>query len=121
MRPKDRPGRRQVRQRRLRARLRGTAERPRLAVYRSLNHVYAQLVDDDAGRTLAAASSLSKTLKGKVKHGGNREAAAQVGELIAKIALEKGIKKVCFDRAGFKYHGSLASLADSARKAGLEF
>jgi len=110
-----------IRHRRLRGRLAGTPERPRLVVYRSLNHIYAQIVDDVAGRTLAAAGTQSKELKGKIKHGGNKEAAALVGELIAKQAAERGIKRVCLDRAGFKYHGCVAKVAESARAAGLEF
>jgi len=113
--------RRGIRHRRIRGKLAGTPERPRLVVYRSLNHIYAQIVDDTAGRTLASAGTLSKEIRDKVKHGGNKEAAALVGELIAKQAAERGIKRVCLDRAGFKYHGCVAKVAESARAAGLEF
>lgn len=98
----------------------GTAERPRLAVYRGLNNIHAQLVDDAAGRTLAAASTAVKEVREKVKHGGNKAAAALVGEIIAKKAAGLGIKKACFDRGGFKYHGCVAAVAEAARKAGLE-
>ncbi len=121
MRVRQRAKRRKLRQRRARARLSGTSERPRLSVYRSLNNVYAQLVDDVEGKTLVAASSLAGEIKGKVKHGGNREAASKVGELIAQRALACGIKKICFDRGGLKYHGCVARLAEAARQAGLEF
>ncbi len=121
MRPVDRASRRRIRHRRVRAKLQGVSGRPRLSVYRSLKHIYAQLVDDGAGRTIAAVSSQSKELKGKLKAGGNREAASQVGALIAKRAAELGIKQVCFDRSGFAYHGCVAAVAESARKAGLEF
>lgn len=120
MRPTDRAGRRSIRHARQRSHLKGTASRPRLAVYRSLRHVYAQLVDDDAARTLAAASTLAAEVKDKVKHGGNRQAAAEVGVLIAKRAAALGIAKACFDRAGFRYHGCVAAVAEAARKAGLE-
>ncbi len=121
MRAVGRQDRRTVRHNRARVRLAGTPERPRLVVFRSLRHVYAQIVDDVAGKTLASASSQSAELKGTVKHGGNRESASKVGELIARKAGEKGIKKVCFDRAGFRYHGCVSAVAEAARKAGLEF
>jgi len=121
MRAVGRRDRRAVRHHRARVRLAGTPERPRLVVYRSLRHVYAQLVDDVAGKTVAAASSQSPELKDGLKHGGNKEAASKVGELIARRAGEKGIKQVCFDRAGFKYHGCVSAVAEAARKAGLEF
>ncbi|MDR3735481.1 MAG: 50S ribosomal protein L18 [Acidobacteriaceae bacterium] len=109
-----------VRQRvhtRIREKLSGTAERPRLNVYRSLNHLYTQLIDDAAGTTLASAS----TLAGKIKAGGNVAAAKELGKLIAEKAAEKGIKKVVFDRGGYLYHGRIKALAESAREAGLEF
>lgn len=106
---------------RIRNKIFGTRERPRLNVYRSLNNIYAQVIDDDAGVTLAAASTLSPELKGKLKSGGNVEAAAAVGELIAKKAVEKGIKRVVFDRGGYIYHGRVKALAEAARKNGLEF
>jgi large subunit ribosomal protein L18 len=92
-----------------------------LAVYRSLRHIYAQLVDDAAGKTLAHASSLSQEAKGLGGHGGNRKAAEMVGALIAKKAIALGVKRACFDRGGFKYHGCVAAVAEAARKEGLEF
>ncbi|WP_280772141.1 50S ribosomal protein L18 [Salipaludibacillus daqingensis] len=97
----------------------GTAERPRLNVFRSTKHIYAQLIDDVAGVTLASASSLDKELN--VDNGGNKEAARQVGELVAKRALEKGHESVVFDRGGYLYHGRVQELADASRKAGLKF
>lgn len=97
----------------------GTAERPRLNVFRSNKHIYAQLIDDTASVTIASASSLDKELK--LENGGNKEAAKQVGELIAKHALEKGYETVVFDRGGYLYHGRVKDLADSAREAGLKF
>ncbi len=110
------------RKKRIRKKIRGTPERPRLCVYRSLRHIYAQIIDDTTGRTLAAASTLSKDIAPVVgKDSGNKKGAAIVGEAIAKIALSKGIKKVVFDRNGFLYHGRVKALAEAARKAGLEF
>jgi large subunit ribosomal protein L18 len=105
---------------RVRKKIFGTAERPRLNVFRSLNHIYAQIIDDERGVTLCAASSLSPELKGKVS-GGNVEGARAVGELIARAAQEKGIKQVVFDRAGYLYHGRVKALAEGARAGGLEF
>lgn len=99
----------------------GTAERPRLVVFRSGRHIYAQIIDDMAGVTLAAESTMSKTLRSGIKYGGNKKAAETVGAALAKQAMEVGIKAVCFDRNGFKYHGRVKALADSARKAGLAF
>jgi large subunit ribosomal protein L18 len=105
---------------RIREKMSGTAERPRLNVYRSLNHIYTQLIDDQNGVTLASASSKGK--KGEEqRYGGNVAAAAQVGKIIAERAKEKGIKKVVFDRGGYLYHGRVKALADAAREAGLEF
>ena len=101
--------------------MKGTAERPRLAVYRSLMHVYAQLVDDTAGKTLAFASSLSPDIRDFIGHGGNKKAAGAVGTLLAKKAVALGIKRACFDRGGFLYHGCVAAIAEAARKEGLEF
>jgi large subunit ribosomal protein L18 len=109
------------RQMRLRKRLMGTPARPRLSVYRSLRHIYAQVIDDVSGRTLASASSLIEHVKGAVKSTGNRDAAAKVGQLIAAKAKEAGVTAVCFDRAGRKYHGRIKALAEAARKAGLRF
>ena len=112
--------RRKKRHRRIRKRIHGTAERPRLVVFRSLSHIYAQIVEDDAQHTLVAASSLDPELRGKV-NGGNIEGARQVGRLIAERALAKGIRQVVFDRAGYLYHGRVAALAEAAREAGLSF
>jgi large subunit ribosomal protein L18 len=99
----------------------GVAERPRLAVFRSLNHIYAQVIDDQLGVTLVAASSLDPEFKASKLSGGNTAGAQKVGELVAKKALEKGITKVVFDRGGNIYHGRIAALAESAREAGLSF
>jgi large subunit ribosomal protein L18 len=104
---------------RIRDRVRGTAERPRLAVFRSLKHIYVQVIDDAAQRTLVAASSGEKS--SKVAAGGNLAGAKAIGKLIAERAREKGIKKVVFDRGGYLYHGRVKALADAAREAGLEF
>lgn len=109
------------RHKRIRKKVFGTPERPRLSVYRSNNHIYAQVIDDSSGRTLVAASTLDKDFKGYTGHKGNVEAAKRVGELIAKRALTVGIKKVVFDRGGYLYHGSIKALAEAARGAGLEF
>jgi large subunit ribosomal protein L18 len=106
---------------RIRKKLRGTPERPRLAVFRSGTHIYAQVIDDDAGKTLCAASSLDKDLRAKLKSGGNVAAAKEVGGLIASRAKEKGVAAVVFDRGGFQYHGRIKALADAAREAGLKF
>lgn len=109
---------RQKRHLRVRKKVFGTAERPRLNVFRSLAHIYAQVIDDEKGITLAAASSMDKDFEGK---GGNIEAAKKVGLSIAKKALDKGIKQVVFDRGGYIYHGRVAALAEAAREGGLEF
>ena len=106
---------------RLRNRLSGTAERPRLAVFRSNNHMYAQIIDDTVGNTLVAASTLEKEVKAELNKTNNVEAAAYLGTVIGKRAIEKGIKTVVFDRGGFIYQGKIAALADAAREAGLEF
>lgn len=106
---------------RIRKGLDGTAQRPRLAVYRSVKHMYAQLIDDTNGRTIVSASTLEAPLKTELETGGNIEAAKKVGEMIAKKALEKGIKNVVFDRGGNLYHGRVKAVADGAREAGLEF
>ncbi|OEH86342.1 50S ribosomal protein L18 [Desulfuribacillus stibiiarsenatis] len=111
---------RQRRQLRIRKNLQGTAARPRLNIFRSGKHMYAQLINDDLGVTLAAASTLDKEV-GLEGNGGNVEAAKKVGALVAKRAIDKGITKVVFDRGGFLYHGRVKALADSAREAGLEF
>ncbi len=106
---------------RLRNRFAGTAERPRLAVFRSNNHMYAQIIDDTVGNTLAAASTVEKAVKDELEKTNNVDAAAYVGTLVAKRALDKGIKEVVFDRGGFLYHGKVQALADAAREAGLQF
>ena len=105
----------------IRNRFSGTAERPRLAVFRSNNHVYAQVIDDVAGKTLVSASTLEKDIKAELKNTDDTDAATKVGEVVAKRALEKGIEEVVFDRAGYIYHGKVKALADSAREAGLKF
>ncbi|HXI45411.1 MAG TPA: 50S ribosomal protein L18 [Candidatus Acidoferrales bacterium] len=110
---------RQKRHDRIRLRVEGDGSRPRLAVFRSLKHIYAQVIDDSAGKTLAAASTLDTDLKGK--DGSKSEDAAAVGTLIAQRARAAGVERVVFDRAGFRYHGRIKSLADAARAAGLEF
>ena len=106
---------------RLRNRFAGTAERPRLAVFRSNNHMYAQIIDDSIGHTLVAASTLEKEIKAELENTDTVEAAAYVGTVIAKRAIEKGITAVVFDRGGFIYKGKIQALADAAREAGLEF
>ncbi|AHD07524.1 50S ribosomal protein L18 [Paenibacillus larvae] len=106
---------------RVRKKIQGTSERPRLNVYRSSKHMYAQIIDDVKGVTLVSASTLDKDLKGEVENGGNVEAARKVGELIAKRAKENGLTNVVFDRGGYLYHGRVQALADAAREAGLEF
>jgi len=109
------------RHKRIRKKVTGTPERLRLSVFRSLNHIYAQIVDDLKGHTLVNASSLDKQFQEIKSHKGNMKTAQLVGELLAKKALEKGIKKVVFDRSGYPYHGSVKALAESSRAAGLEF
>lgn len=109
------------RKERVRSQIKGAPERPRLNVFRSLKHIYAQAIVDTDGRTLASASTLSPELKGGLRYSGNVEAAKKVGELIAKKCLEKGIQKVVFDRNGYLYHGRLKALAEAARANGLFF
>ena len=106
---------------RLRNRFSGTDERPRLAVFRSNNHMYAQIIDDTVGNTLVSASTLEKAVKAELEKTNNVDAAAYLGTVIAKRAIEKGIKTVVFDRGGFIYQGKIAALAEAAREAGLEF
>jgi len=118
---KDRRAPREKRHYRLRRWVRGTAARPRLAVFRSLNHIYAQVVDDETGRTLAAADSRSKEFRTGQPRGGNVAAAKAVGTLLAQRAKAAGLARVVFDRGGFKYHGRVKALADAARAGGLEF
>lgn len=109
------------RHRRVRGKVSGTAERPRLAVTRSNTHIYAQVIDDRSGRTIAAASSIDAELRGSLKSGSNASAATAVGEAVAKRAIEKGVSEVVFDRGGRLYHGRVKALADGARAAGLKF
>jgi len=106
---------------RVRKKISGTSVKPRLAVFRSARHIYAQIIDDVAGTTLVAASTLDEALKGNEGYTGNKDAAKAVGKLVAEKALEKGIKQVVFDRGGYIYHGRVKELADGAREAGLEF
>lgn len=112
---------RKIRHERLRRTLSGTAERPRLAVFRSEKHISAQLIDDDAGHTLAAASTVEPAVKASLSSTGNAEAAKAVGKAIAERAISKGIKAVVFDRGGHMFHGRVKALAEAAREAGLEF
>ena len=106
---------------RVRQRVIGTAEKPRLNVFRSIEHIYAQVVDDSTGQTIVSASTVDKELKAQLKSGGNVDAAKLVGGLVGKRAVEKGIEQVVFDRGGYQYHGRVAALADGAREAGLKF
>lgn len=106
---------------RLRYHISGTATRPRLAVFRSNNHIYAQIIDDEAGNTIASASTLEKDIKAELKYTDNVEAAAAVGKAVAKRAIDKGIEEVVFDRGGYIYQGKIAALAEAAREAGLKF
>ena len=117
----DRRRRIQLRQRK---RISGSTERPRLSVFRSVSHIYAQVIDDLTGETLVSASTVEASVKGgldKAARGGNLKGAEAIGEVIAKRAIDKGIKRVVFDRSGFLYHGRIRAIADAARKAGLEF
>jgi len=109
------------RRKRIRRRLMGTSERPRLSVFRSIRHISAQIIDDVSGKTLVSAGTNSKSLADAVKTGGNCKAAEVVGQMIAERARMQGIKKVCFDRGGRRFHGRIKALAEAARKAGLEF
>jgi len=118
----DRNKARRVRQLRVRKNVHGTPERPRLNVFRSNQNIYAQVIDDTVGKTLVSASTLDPEVKGRLEgNGGNKAAAAIVGEVVAKRALAAGVTKVVFDRAGYLYHGRVAALAEAAREAGLEF
>ena len=118
---KSRTAVRENKHRRMRHHLAGTAERPRLAVFRSNNHMYAQIIDDTVGKTLVAASTLEKDVKAELKKTNDVEAAAYLGKVIAKKAIEKGITTVVYDRGGFIYQGKIKALAEAAREAGLEF
>ena len=106
---------------RVRKKINGTQERPRMNVFRSLKNIYVQIIDDTTGNTLVSASTLDAAIKGKVANSGNKEAAKEVGKLIASKAIDKGIKQVVFDRGGYIYHGRVKELADAAREAGLDF
>ncbi len=118
---KSRNENRKRRHRRVRTKVSGAPECPRLNVFRSSRHIYAQVIDDHEGRTLVAASSIDPQLLESLPHGGNRDAAKKVGELLAQRALDQGIKKVVFDRGGYRYHGRVKELADAAREKGLDF
>jgi large subunit ribosomal protein L18 len=113
--------RRQRRQRHVRRRIYGTPDRPRLAIFRSSKHIYAQVINDNSGTTLAAASTLDPEIRAEKPYGGNKTAAAVVGRVIAERAKKAGIDKVCFDRRSYKYHGRVEALALAAREAGLQF
>ncbi|MBO3444819.1 MULTISPECIES: 50S ribosomal protein L18 [Clostridia] len=117
----DKNANRLQRHKRVRRKIAGTTQRPRLCIFRSANNIYAQIIDDTNRVTLAAASSLDAEVKGSVNHTGNKEAARKVGEMIAKKAVEKGITEVVFDRGGYLYHGRVQELAEGAREAGLKF
>ena len=117
----DKNANRLQRHKRVRRKITGTTQRPRLCVFRSSNNIYAQITDDANRVTLTAASSLDAEVKGAVNHGGNKEAAKMVGAMIAKRAIEKGITEVVFDRGGYLYHGRVQVLAEAAREAGLKF
>lgn len=109
------------RKKRIRGKISGTAQRPRLAIFRSANNIYAQMVDDTQQKTILVASTVDKELKGKLKNAANSEAAKAVGKLLAEKAKKKGIKEVIFDRSGYLYHGRVKALAEGAREAGLKF
>ena len=109
------------RRHRVRRHIRGSAERPRLTVFRTHKHIYAQIIDDGTGRTLASASTMDKNIRDAVAFGGNQSAAAAIGKAVAERAKQAGISQVCFDRGEFRYHGRVAALANAAREAGLEF
>ena len=117
----DKNANRLQRHKRVRRKITGTTQRPRLCVFRSSNNIYAQIIDDANRVTLTAASSLDAEVKGAVNHGGNKEAAKMVGAMIAKRAIEKGITEFVFDRGGYLYHGRVQVLAEAAREAGLKF
>jgi large subunit ribosomal protein L18 len=112
---------REGRHRRIRRKVSGSGSRPRLSVYRSLNHIYAQVIDDTKSDTIVAASSMDSPIREMKQHKGNVKTAREVGALLARKAMEKGVRKVIFDRSGYLYHGRIKALADAAREAGLEF
>ena len=117
----DRKKLRVKRRLRVRSKVRGTSERPRLSVFRSERHIYAQLIDDTVGDTIVSSSTVESVIKSKISKTWGQEAAKEVGKLLAERALERGLKRVVFDRGGFKFHGRVKALADGAREAGLEF
>jgi large subunit ribosomal protein L18 len=119
--PIDRSSERRRIHRRIRAKISGKPDRPRLCIYRSLKYIYAQIVDDSQGRTLVAASTVEKDMRGKLKQAGNIQASKLVGKAIAERAKAKGIKTVVFDRGGYLYHGRVKAVAEAARESGLEF
>lgn len=121
MRIQEKEIQRRKRHRRVRAKVSGTAERPRLSISRSIQHMYAQIIDDTRGHTLTAASTLEPAVKAELKSGGNVDAAKKIGQLIAERAKQQGISAVVFDRGGYKYHGRVQALADGAREGGLVF
>ena len=118
---KEKTNKRKIRHYRIRKKLHGIADKPRLCVVRSLNHIYTQLIDDDKGVTVLALSTLNSDFKKDIKYGGNIAAAKIIGKKVAEEALKKGIKSIIFDRAGFSYNGRVKALADAAREAGLKF
>ena len=117
----DKKKTRENRRRRIRGKVYGTAERPRLSVFRSTRHIYAQIINDDDGVVMASASTMEAKLRGTLKYGGNKDAAREVGKILAERAVAKSIESVSFDRGGFKYHGRVKALADAARDGGLKF
>lgn len=117
----DKRSARKRRHKRVRNKVIGTPERPRMNVYRSLKNIYVQIIDDLSGHTLVSASSLDPAIRDSIEDGGNKEAAKAVGELVAERAIEKGIETVVFDRGGYQYHGRVKSLAEAAREKGLKF
>jgi large subunit ribosomal protein L18 len=117
----DKKRTRQARRKRIRSRIQGTPEKPRLSVFRSSRHIYAQIIDDDLGNILASASTMDKQIRETLKTGGNIDAAKEVGKLLADRAVEKKIETVAFDRGGFKFHGRIKALAEAAREGGLKF
>lgn len=116
-----RRARRESRQFRIRNKIFGTSARPRLAVFRSVQNIYAQIIDDERGVTLVEASTRNKDVRGQIKYGGNVDAAKTIGRILAERARAKNIEQVCFDRAGYRFHGRVKSLAEAAREAGLKF
>lgn len=111
----------EIRRQRIRKKVSGTPERLRLSIFRSLNNIYVQIIDDIKGHTLISASTMEKEIRGKGLNKGNKEMAKKIGQIIAERAIKSGIKKIVFDRSGFKYHGCIKSLAEGAREVGLEF